>query len=202
MIGACGRSERATGALVPENSAPSAPTSVAPEVRPAPEGNNAPAPSAAPPVKLGSTLSAVATGDALGLHLEADALTYCDDRGGRAVDLRTGLESARDRPCEKHEERNRACDGIDVVDRVREPGPGPNDIIDLKNGHSQPVHGHITDCAFSTGVLLFASWNEIVAIDMKTNRRDLKSKEGGPLIAINEAWLAWSDGKKVFAEHR
>jgi len=39
-------------------------------------------------------------------------------------------------------------------------------------------------------------------IDVKADRRDVKLKEGGTQVAINDAWLAWSDGKKVFAQRR
>jgi hypothetical protein len=60
----------------------------------------------------------------------------------------------------------------------------------------------VTDCAFSNGTLVVATWNEIVAIDIKADKREVKSKVGGPQVAINEAWIAWSDGKKVFAQRR
>ncbi len=197
---ACGRTERTNGASVPAHGAPSAPASIASAVR-LPERSAAPSAAAAFARPPGSILSAAAVGYTSGLRLEAGALTYCDDRGGRALDLDTALEGARERPCDKHEERNPSCDGIEVVDQVREPGPD-EDIIDLKNGLSQAAHGHVTDCAFSNGTLLVATWNEIVAIDIKADRREVKSKVGGPQVAINGDWIAWSDGKKVFAQRR
>ena len=169
--------------------------------QPSAQPSAAPAPSAAPSIKRGTTLSAVATGDTSGLRFEADELFYCDSRGGRAIDLLTGIESAREHPCDSHEERNRACDGIEVVDQVREPGPD-QDIIDLKTGRSQPTHGHVVDCAFSNGTLVVATWNEIVAIDVKADKCEVQSKVGGPQVAINEGWIAWSDGKTVFAQRR
>jgi hypothetical protein len=155
--------------------------------------------SAASAVRPGTKRSVVAVGHTSRMRLESDALTYCDSRGGRLLDLVSGVESARERSCD-HEWRNSSCDGIDFVDAVREPGP--DDIIDAKEGPSFPVHGHIHDCAFSSGVLLVATGLEVVAIDVKTDRRDVKLKDGGNQVAINEAWIAWSDGRKVFAQRR
>jgi hypothetical protein len=155
--------------------------------------------SAAAAVRAGTKRSIVAVGYTSRMRLESDTLTYCDDRGGRALDLASGVESARERSCE-HEWRNSACDGIDFVESVREPDQ--DDIIDAKEGPSFPMHGHIHDCAFNTGILLVATGREVVAIDVKADRRDVKLKGGGTEVAINEAWVAWSDGEKVFAQRR
>ena len=77
--------------------------------------------SAASAVRPGTIRSAVVMGYTSGLSLEADTLTYCDNRGGRALDLVSGVETARERPCNRHEERNRGCGEIDFVESVREP---------------------------------------------------------------------------------
>ena len=152
----------------------------------------------------GTKRSAVSVGYISGLQLEGDTLTYCDSRGGRALDLSSGVESARERPCDRHEERNRACAEIDFIDAVREPDQ--NDIIDLNDGMSIPVNGHIHDCAFSSGTLLVATGLEVVAIDVKADQREVLSKEGGQQVAINGSWLAWSEAldkaEKVLARRR
>jgi hypothetical protein len=64
------------------------------------------------------------------------------------------------------------------------------------------MKGRIQDCAFNSGVLLVATGFEVVAIDVKADRRDVKLKDGGNQVAISEAWMAWSDAKKVFAQRR
>ena len=206
LVCACRRSEERSGTLtaahtqtvLEPSSAPagsqrpldaSAPHSVAPGVS-----------SSASAVPRGRTFSSLAVGYASGLRLEADALTYCDDRGGRMLDLRSGVESARERSCNQQIERNRDCGNIDFIEAVREPGP--DDIIDLKDGSSIPVNGHIHDCAFNAGVLLVATGLETVAIDVRTRRHKVKNKDGGDQVAINDTWLAWSDTLKVFAERR
>ena len=135
------------------------------------------------------------------LRLDANTLTYCDDRGSRAVDLTSGVERAHDGACPNAlEERNRDCGGIDFISEVREPGP--DDIIDLTNGTSIPVQGFIHDCAFNRGILLIATGMQVVAIDVKANRQVVKGKDGGDQVALNETWLAWAEGKNVFAERR
>jgi len=53
------------------------------------------------------------------LRLDANTLTYCDDRGSRAVDLISGVERAHDGACPNApEERNRDCGGIDFISEV------------------------------------------------------------------------------------
>jgi len=203
LVCACNRRERTSGPPIPNT--PASPYSSTPAVsgsetdastrHPAVPGIN----SAAAAVRAGTKRSIVAVGYTSRMRLESDTLTYCDDRGGRALDLASGVESARERSCE-HEWRNSACDGIDFVESVREPDQ--DDIIDAKEGPSFPMHGHIHDCAFNTGILLVATGREVVAIDVKADRRDVKLKGGGTEVAINEAWVAWSDGEKVFAQRR
>ena len=206
LIGACKRSERTNGASAPARTAPVASPSGSPAVPRNEVDASAPpliAPgisSAASAARRGTKRTVVAAGFTSGLTLEGDTLSYCDNRGGRAVDLASGVEIPRERPCDKHEERNSGCGGIDFVESVREPDQ--DDIIDAKMGPSFPVHGHIHDCAFSSGILLVATGQEIITIDVKTDRREVKGKDGGDQVAINDAWLAWSDGRKVFAQRR
>lgn len=196
LVGGCNRERTTTPtASLPSVSAVSRKATDA-GTRPVAPGSS----SAVSSVPHGKTFSAVASGYTSGLRLETDALTYCDNRGGRALDLASGVENGRERVCEKHEERNSGCGGIDFIESVREPDQ--DDIIDAKVGPSFPVHGHIHDCAFSSGVLLVATGLEVVAIDVKTDRREIKSKDGGDQVAINDEWLAWSDGEKVFAQRR
>jgi hypothetical protein len=153
--------------------------------------------------------SVITIGYSSGLRLDSNTLIYCDDRGSRGLDLISGVESARADPCpKKPEERNGACDGIEYVVSVRtqwqegRPGPGPDDIIDTKAGISIPTNGRVHDCVFNNGVLLYATGLEIIAVDIKTDRHDKKGNDGGNQVAINDAWLAWSDGAKVFADRR
>lgn len=80
--------------------------------------------------------------------------------------------------------------------------PAHDDIIYMKDASSVTLNGRIQDCAFDAGVLLVATGMEVVQIDVKTGRRDVKGDGSGNQVAINGAWLAWSDGVKVFAQHR
>jgi len=204
LLCACNRPERTSGASAPVLTAPAVSSSSAPGSHeaidaatppPAASGFSA----AASAVRPGTMRSVVAEGHTSRMRLESDELSYCDSRGGRVLDLVSGVESARERSCD-HEWRNSACDGIDIVAAVREPDQ--DDIIDAKKGLSFPVHGHIHDCAYNSGILLVATGLEIVAIDVMTDHREIKGKEGGNQVAINEAWMAWSDGRKVFAQRR
>ena len=159
------------------------------------------APAMLPLVKPGTMRAWAGSGGIWGLHLEADTITYCDRRGRRALSLAFGSEGPSEGACPAlPEERNRACGGIDFIEDVREPDR--DDIIDLKDGPSIPVHGFVHDCVFNNGVLLVGSGQEVVAIHMKTDRHEVKSKRPGIMVAMNEQWLAWSDTVKVFAERR
>src|SRR5262249_29133309 len=64
------------------------------------------APAAAP---ARTELTVTTTGKPYGLRLEANAVTFCDDRGGRSVDLSTARESASDRKCAQDAEPFLAC---------------------------------------------------------------------------------------------
>jgi hypothetical protein len=201
MICACGRTKRTSDAPPPPHTPASAPAPTISGPTPLPELSAAPMPSAASSARAGLMRSTVATGYTSGLRLESDLLMYCDDRGGRALDLASGVDRAHEHPCAPGELRNLTCDGIEVVAQVRAPG-GIHDIIDLETGPSQPMQGRIQDCAFNSGVLLVATGFEVVAIDVKADRRDVKLKDGGNQVAISQAWMAWSDAKKVFAQRR
>jgi hypothetical protein len=216
MLWACSRNDRESGGALPARPAASASTATSVDVSHVQEDAKARAslsppssggpPHAASPAALpplpGSILSIVASGYTSGLSFDGDTVSYCDSRGGRAWTLPSGGESAQERACPsaKLQERNSDCGEIEIVTAVREPGP--DDIIDLKDAPSLPVHGHIHDCAFNSGVLLVATGMEVAAINGKTGHRDVKGKEGGNQVAMNSTWLAWSDGEKVFAQHR
>lgn len=158
------------------------------------------APAAAAP---GSVLSIVPTGRMSGLSLEPEAVSYCDSRGGRMWNPATGAVEPQERKCPvpKDESRNSDCGEIEIVADIRAPG-GNDDTIYFKGAPTVNLHGRIHDCAYDSGVLLVATGQEIVAIDVKTGHRDVRNKDGGGQVAINAAWLAWSDCEKVFAQHR
>ena len=227
LLGACSRSEPTTSAPVPLHSAsivgvgvgvaadagpvravgPASASSASSDsvagsasaVAPATGGGRESSP-AASALPRGTKRSTTAVGYTSGLRLESDAATYCDDRGGRALDLVTGKDTAHERQCVKNEERNSACGGIDFVVDVREPDV--DDIIDVKDGPSFPVNGHIHDCVFDSGTLLVATGLEVVAFDVKADHRVVKRKDAGDQVAIDAAWMAWSAGGKVFVERR
>ena len=211
LLWACSRNERATEAP-PLRAASSASAGPAAMLAQSSVAGNAvtegrvTAPTAsgkAPPIVAGSILSVTPKGYASGLELISDTLTYCDDRGGRALDLTSGIESAHERRCpKKPEERNRGCTGVDVVASVDQLGA--DDYIDVNDKSSIHVNGHINDCVYDGGVLLYASWDEVVTIDVKTRHRETKSKrkEGAAQVAIDGSWIAWLDTKKVFAQRR
>lgn len=149
---------------------------------------------------LSSGRSVTTSGDASGLRLKANTLSYCDGRGSRALDLLSGAETRGQGSCPNEPEvRNITCDGIEYVTSVR--APEHDDIIDTL-GSSIPMKGRLKDCAFDSGVLLVATWDEVMAVDVKSELQHNLAKAGGNQVAINTSWMAWSDGKKVFAQHR
>jgi len=176
----------------------------APAAAPAIDAGNAPAPSApiaSAVVPTGTKRSTVASGFGSGLRLDADTLIYCDKRGSRALDLIAGVERAHDGACPTLPEwRNRACGGIDFIEQVREPGV--DDIIDTTEDLSLPISGHIHDCVFDSGVLLVGTGLEVVAFDVKAQRRIVKSRAAGDQVAITSKWLAWSNRENIVAERR
>jgi len=194
LVCSCNRSEGVNGSAAPARSAQNPPVPSAPHQSDA-EVN------AAASTATASEFSAVTSGYPSGLRLESGLLVFCDSRGGRALDLASGAESARERACPGiDEERNRACADIEAIAAVREPGA--DDIIDFKQSPSVPVQGHIRDCAYSAGALLVASGEQVVMIDVKSRSSRVEHRGGAAQVAINDTWLAWSSGKKVFAQRR
>jgi hypothetical protein len=62
---------------------------------------------------------------------ENNALSFCDKRGGRRVDLRTGQATAIERTCPKSDEPNTSCSGLGLDVSVRGPLSEPSDIVDI-----------------------------------------------------------------------
>lgn len=169
----------------------------------------APSPTAAMPpampsalAKPGSTLTVGASGVTSGLRLASDSLLFCDKRGGRAIDLTSGAETAHEHPCPKREERNGACEDLPLAVTVSSPGQGGYDVVEIAGSPPNRMQGRVHDCALDTGLLAIATGSDVVTIDVKTHRKTVVSKSGGDQVAINAAWLAWSDGLKVYVQHR
>jgi hypothetical protein len=141
-----------------------------------------------------------AEGEPYGLRLEADALTFCDQRGARSLDLKTGQERRLDRICPKREEPNTACSGLALEISVRAPLSEPNDIVDI-DGLSFPLKGRVHDCAADGRLVAVVTASAVVLIDAAKGTRTEVSGEGGDRVAIGFGWVGWSKDSLVQSAH-
>jgi hypothetical protein len=167
-----------------------------------------PATKAAAPVvtsglgKPAAVLTVAATGVTSGLRLASELLLFCDKRGGRAIDLRTGVEAAHEHHCPSHEERNGACEDLGLPVTVSTPGAAGYDVVAIDGAPPYRMRGRVHDCALHSGRLAIATGSEVVTIDVEAHRTRVVSKAGGDQVAIDASWLAWSDGLRVYVQHR
>lgn len=173
---------------------------------PADEGVAAtsPGPSAAPATTPASTVSpsarteltVVADGEPFGLRLESGMLAFCDKRGGRSLDLRTGRDAALDRTCPNNDEPNSACSGLHLNVAVRGPLSAPDDIVDV-DGWSVPLNGRVHDCAADGKALAIVTGSIVIVIDVEKETSNVISRQGGERVTIGSGWVAWSKGSKL-----
>jgi hypothetical protein len=177
---ACGACNAAGSAAPPQAQPPSA----------APAG-----PAAAPEPQ--SKRSLQTTGTPYDLKLEADRVTFCDDRGARTLDLSTGSEGAAQRSCTKSAEMNGACEGLSLDATVSSPDLG-NDVVQV-TGVVTPfrLKGHIADCQANGKVLVVATHSQVLTIDATREAVQVLSEEGAEQVVIDGKWVAWLAGSRV-----
>ena len=161
------------------------------------------APSQPEPAKVGTItpkeFNLVATGNPYGLHLADGVLDFCDSRGGRELNLKTGQETNKDRSCASKEEPNTACSGVGTDVEVRAPLSEPNDIVDV-GGSSFPLNGRVHDCAGDAKFLAIVTTSTTVVIDTAKSAITQVSSQGGDRVAIGDGWVAWSAGSDLHAK--
>jgi hypothetical protein len=123
-------------------------------------------------------------------------LSFCDKRGGRKLDLKTGRSTALGRTCPNNDEPNTACGGLSLDVAVRSPLSEPNDIVDL-DGWSAPLTGRVQDCAADGKALAIVTASVVVLIDVTTRKTRVMSRQGGDRVTIDPGWVAWSKGSKL-----
>src|SRR5262249_20737744 len=161
---------------------------------PAPPQSSA---SARPDDRLRPTqFSIVTRGEPFALRFEDGALTFCDGRGVRRLDLKSGVDAAVERACTDREEPNTACHGLSLDADVRAPLSEPDDIVDV-DGWSVPLKGRVRDCAASGKALAIVTGAAVVVVDAGSNTTRELSAEGGDRVAIAPRWVAWSNGSAL-----
>jgi|SRR5450432_3045544 hypothetical protein len=158
--------------------------------------------SAAPAAKASSTATASqlginAEGEPYGLRFEDGALVFCDTRGGRRLDLKTGQSAAADLNCKKNEP-DTACSSVTPNVSVRAPLSEPNDLVDV-DGFSFPLTGRVHDCAAEGKTIAIVTASSVVMIDAANGAMIKINSQGGDRVAIDSGWVAWTDGSKVNA---
>ena len=123
-------------------------------------------------------------------------LTFCDKRGGRKLNLKTGQDTALDRTCPKTDEPNTACGELSFDFAVRGPLTEPNDIVDLQ-GWSIPLKGRLQDCDADGKVLAIVTGSNVLLIDVARETTKEISWHGGDRVAIGSGWVAWRNGSEL-----
>ena len=145
----------------------------------------------APPVRTATTAS-----EPYNLSWDKDTLVYCDQRGGRTLNLLTAQDTAREAGCAPVAEANTACSGFDIDVEVRAPLSTPNDIVDVK-GVAVPVQGRVRDCSVDGQSIAVVSGSSVVLIDAVTTKAVPVDRQGGERILLGPKWLAWSNGAEL-----
>jgi hypothetical protein len=143
-------------------------------------------------------LSVDTQGSPLDLHLEGGTLTFCDKRGARKLDLKSGRESASEQACRAQSEGNTSCDGLSLDVTVRTPMSEPNDIVDF-SGWSLPLAGHVNDCAAMGKMLAIVTASSVMVVDSHTEKARNLSRQGGERVVIGAEWVVWSNGTTLRA---
>ena len=160
------------------------------------------------PNEASSAASAVAkdievnsTGEPYALHVTSTALSFCDDRGIHAVDLKTGLESPSTQGCPKKEEANTSCSGLHLDIGVRSNPADGVDIVDY-GGRSYSLKGHVQDCMADGKRLAIATNANVVAIEPNAANPFELRMQGADRIAAASGWVVFAAGHRVFATRK
>jgi hypothetical protein len=135
-------------------------------------------------------------GEPYALALSASALTYCDSRGPRSLDLRTGAEGPGSGTCPVKQEANTSCSGLGDTVTVRAPLSEPNDILDA-GASSFPMNGRVQDCAGNGNLIIVATGSRVVLIDTAKGTAKDVSPVGAERVAIGSGLVAWTRGSTV-----
>ncbi len=138
-------------------------------------------------------------GEPSALRIEHGALTFCDKRGARKLNLQTGRDAPYEKPCAHDDEPNTACAGFDIEVSVRAPLSEPNDIVDLDSG-SVPLHGRVHDCAVDGNTLVVVTASSVVLVDVARAKPAEISHQGGDRVAVGSGWIAWSSAATLHLE--
>ncbi len=134
-------------------------------------------------------------GEAYALRFEDGALLFCDARGGRRLDLKSGLEAVAGHACAK-QEPNAACAGLSVEASVRSPRGSPDDIVDA-GGTSFPVEGRVRDCAAEERAIGVVTGAGLLLIDLMTEKTKLLSAKAHGRVVFGGGWMAWTEGESL-----
>lgn len=132
------------------------------------------------------------------LQLQPGLLAFCDGRGARRLDLKTGRDSNSDTPCPKNEQTNVSCSGLSLDVAVQSPQDAPNDTVDIA-GSTYPLKGRVHDCAADGKKVAIITGASVVLIDAEKGVTTQISTSGGERIAIGFNWIAWTENSKVRA---
>ena len=141
----------------------------------------------------------MAKGDPYSLRLVDGVLDFCDSRGGREVNLKTGQEASKDQNCASKEEPNTACTALGLDVEVRSPQSEPNDIVDV-GGSSFPLNGRVHDCAGEGQLLAIVTASSTVVLDTAKSATTQVSSNGGDRVAVGGGWVAWTTGSNLHAK--
>lgn len=190
-----------TSAVTAETIPPAAPIPAAPAPKAAPTSASADLDSLAggDAILPGTRRDAKVVGKAYGLRVEWNEVSFCDGRGGRAIDLATGEERRLDRDCTPDDAPNDACDIGEIDVTVEEHSAA--DRLQL-NGATYPVSGRVRDCDADGDGLAVVTDKALVVVDAHGDVTTVDLASGGKRLAFGPKWIAWSDATSVHAVHR
>jgi hypothetical protein len=165
-----------------------------------PQGGGAtqPATPSAAPIAATKEYNVTAQGEPYNLRFAGGALDFCDTRGGRELNLKTGEEISKDRTCTPKDEPNTACSGLSLDVEVRSPQSEPNDIVDV-GGSSFPLNGRVHDCAADGKSLAVITASTTALIDTAKETTTQISPSGGDRVVLGSGWVAWTAGSNIHA---
>lgn len=135
------------------------------------------------------------TGQPFGLRVEGGTVSYCDARGGRKLDAKTGQDAASPRTCAK-DEPNTGCGELPLDVQVSNPSLGPNDRVEV-SGSAYPLEGHVRDCAVHGKVIAAITGQVVVLINTANDHVDVLDHQGGERVAIGPEWIVWSSDSTI-----
>ncbi len=144
------------------------------------------------------TWSLPSSGPVSRLHIRGQTLLFCDERGGRRVDLATQVEAGSDRNCASKDDPDEAPD--DDVVSVSSPDMEheANDRVDIE-GFSYWLEGRGHAWANEKTTAVVGSGSRVELIDEAADKVAVLDTRGADQVAIGAGWAAWvgSEGNEV-----